>query len=206
MRFTLAKLFLAVALIALACAGMVSPTSLWSAVILSISALLYVLVAIRAIGLDRRPQIAGLIFSLVGGGYLLLATCSIFPLFSRSLLTNYPLALIARAREVPGVPYAYAPGAPATSTARAPAGSPYPTVPANSPYLVGTVTLPSSPMNASPATIDSVITAASLNVNTTTALTNFFLIGHCAWSWLFAVLAGWFAGWTCAQRKKPKEA
>jgi hypothetical protein len=210
MRFTLAKLFLAVALIALACAGMLSPTSLWTAVILSMSALLYVIVAIRAIRLDRRPQIAGLIFSLVGGGYLLLATCSIFPLFSRSLLTNYPLALIARARDVRGVPYVYTPVAPATSTypyggmgsLKVPASSPYPTVPANSPYLVGTVTVPSSPMNASPATIDSVIAAASLNVNTTTALTNFFLIGHCAWSWLFAVLAGWFSGWMYAKRTR----
>ena len=206
MRFTLAKLFLAVALIALACAGMVSPTSFWSAAIVSMSALLYVVVAIRAVGLDRRSQIASLIFSLVGGGYLLLATCSIFPLFSRSLLTNYPLALIARAREIRGVPYAYTPAVPTSTSTTVPASSPYPAVPTSSPYLVGTVTLSASPANASPATIDSVISAGALNFNTTTALSNFFLIGHCLWSWLFALLAGWFAGWIYAKRHNGKEA
>src|SRR5262245_49016166 len=201
MRFTLAKLFLAVALIALACAGMVSPTSSWTAAILSMSVLLYVVVAIRAIGLDRRPQIASLIFTLVGGGYLLLATCSIFPLFSRSLLTNYPLALIARAREVRGVPYAYTPAAPTSAYSTVPATSPYPAVPTSSPYLVA-----GTPVNASPAPVDSVISQAALNVNSTTDLTNFFLIGHCVWSWLFALLAGWFAGWIYAKRKNSKEA
>jgi hypothetical protein len=34
-----------------------------------------------------------------------------------------------------------------------------------------------------------------------TAIGRFFLIGHCVWSWLFALVAAWFAGRIYARRE-----
>ena len=33
-------------------------------------------------------------------------------------------------------------------------------------------------------------------IDSTNFIHNFFLIGSCVWSWLFAMLAGWFAAHT----------
>ena len=40
--------------------------------------------------------------------------------------------------------------------------------------------------------------------NNTSAGGVFLVVGHCIWSWLFALLGGWFASAMYAKREKPK--
>ena len=100
MRFTIGKLLLAVALIALACAGMRSPSFFWSCIVLSVTIFLYVMVGIRAVGLTGSNRTAAVAFVIVGGGYLLFATCELFRSASTSLITNYPLAAVVESQKM----------------------------------------------------------------------------------------------------------
>ena len=177
MQFTLPKLFLALTMAAVAFAGMAIRTTEWSQGICTFTALLYLIVGIRAIGLRREERASAIAFSFAGGGYMLLVTCILFSLLGGSLATNYPLALIARANDFSGIP-----------------GTP-PVTGYMTPYGVPVAVSQSS-------SIDEVILAGLRAGVTITPLARFFLIGHCAWSWIVALLAGWLAGWTYARREK----
>jgi hypothetical protein len=96
MRFSLSKLFLAVAMAALACAGMLSPTRLWATSITSLTIAVFAVTAIRAIGLHGRERVFAITFALIGSGYLLLVVARV----DETLITNYPLALLADVRQV----------------------------------------------------------------------------------------------------------
>ena len=72
MRFTLPKLFLAVMVAAVACAGLFSPTYCWTAAIVSITISLFAITAIHAIGLRGPERVFAITFALAGTAYLLL--------------------------------------------------------------------------------------------------------------------------------------
>jgi len=151
MRFTLSKLFLAVALIGLACAGMTYRTVFWSDGIISLTVFLYAAIALRAIGQHGQERTFAIAFSVVGCSYLIVATSACLPVIRSALVTNWPLALIANP--------------PSTSA-------------------------------------ESLVTSAFPPGATTTPLARFFLIGHCVWSWFFALLAGWAAATMYAKRQR----
>jgi hypothetical protein len=100
MQFTLSKMLIAIAMVALACAGLTMRTAGWSDGIMTLSLLMYLVVAIRAVGLHGRDRASAITFSLVGAGYLLLISCNASDL-RQSLATKYPLALLAKAWHVP---------------------------------------------------------------------------------------------------------
>jgi hypothetical protein len=227
MRFTLPKLFLVVAMTALACAGMLSPTHGWASSIVSLTVALFVVTAIRAIGLRGRERAFVITFAIVGGSYLLAATCFQSRSIARALVTNYPLALFALAQErVPiatgptyfAAPAYYAPavssdgsvsmapispGAPAviappTSSAQVPPSS-TPTVTPPSATILPSPPLPALARQSIP--LDTIILMGLSYDDEQLPLVRTFLIGHCVWSWLIALLAGWFAGRVYAQRE-----
>lgn len=156
MHFSLSKLFLAVTMAALACAGMLSPTHLWSTSITSLTIALFTLTAIRAIGLAGRERAFAITFALVGSGYLLLAIAGV----NETLITNYSLALLADARHI-------------THSQR-----PFPPTSAGEDYYWTTIMS-----------------------NQGTQIVQFFRVGHCVWSWLLALFAGWFASYVYAKAK-----
>jgi len=153
MRFTLGKMFLAIAMLALACAGMMYHTSIWERIVFGVTIAMYSIVLMSAVGSRSRYVVSAVAFSMVGGIYLLLV---MFSQWRVSLITNDPLTYIARALELPETVYA------------GPDGGVYP-----SPREL------LSNMGAWPGS---------------SPLHHFFVIGHCVFSWIFAVLAAWFAG------------
>src|SRR5262245_55260933 len=95
MRFTLSKLFLAVAMLALACAGMIYRNRWWADGIVTFTFLLYAVTALRAVRLHARERTFAVAFAAVGTAYL-----ALFQSPAReNLCTNYPLTFIARTLE-----------------------------------------------------------------------------------------------------------
>jgi hypothetical protein len=99
MRFSLSQLFLAVTIIALACAGMLARERWLTDCIFSLTIVLYVACALRALRLDGLKRWRAMGFATIGGGYLLLATLNHA---RESLLTNNPLAMAAMALQLRG--------------------------------------------------------------------------------------------------------
>jgi hypothetical protein len=105
MRFTLRKLFLITALAAIASAALISPNGLWAASILSFTIVLFVAMALRAIGLHGRQRVFAIAFAAVGFGYLFVERSKLIDSYT-GLITNYPLALMADAFHLAGAaPY-----------------------------------------------------------------------------------------------------
>jgi hypothetical protein len=162
MRFTLSKLFLAVTLIALACAGMTIRNRLWAHGILTLTVIWHAGVLIRAFCIHGSQRAFALAFSVVGITYLLLALSTILPTIGNSLITGDILVASYNA----------------TSSPDSPRYDPI--------YLsshVGELVNSGDP-----------------------PLESFMLIGHCVWSWLFALLAGWFAATMYARRERLQKA
>ena len=176
MRFSLCNLFLAVTMLGLAFAGMIYRSIVWSDTLISLSLLLYAAVSLRAIAKHGAARAAAIAFSLVGFSYLLIATSAWLPTIRSALLTNYPLAVVAGAQGLANEP-----------------PSPF-----NPPMISNTSTdataTPSSPPTStlSRPTIRTVIELA-FGRSALMPLGRFFLIGHCLFSWLFALVAGWAA-------------
>jgi hypothetical protein len=148
MRFTLGKMFLAIAMLALAFAGMTYRTYGWMSAIVSLTWLLTFWACLQAIVQRDRKKVCWLAFFMVGSGYMLL---SISESYGPTLLTNIPIALSSQRMDIASltatdmrsrIVYAYGWG------------------------------------------------GASIVVE----VQSFCLIGHCVFSWIFAVLAAWFAG------------
>lgn len=222
MRFTLNKLFVAVALLALACSGMFYRTGLWADSIFTLTVVLLIGVLFWAMGRSGRQRAAGLAGGIVGLGYLFVLTSALFAVIRESLLTNYPLAWTARAMRVDGPTYmtpSYGPAvytaAPviipdadvsATPSGITPAAAP---APIYDPSLVPT-TMP--PPTAVPVpyfpqyTIKMLITYGLSFGNEGMPISHFFLIGHCVWSWLIALLGAWLAGRMYDRRERAARA
>ena len=92
MRFGLSKLLFAIALVALGCACMAQRSRWWADGILTLTFLLYVVVAIRAVGLKARDRASAIAFAAVGAAYFFFVTCCAD---RNKLLTNIPLAALA---------------------------------------------------------------------------------------------------------------
>ncbi len=237
MRFTLPKLFLAVAMAALACAGMFSPTHGLASAVVTLTVALFIVIAIRTIGLRGRERAFAITFAIVGSVYLLLATGFQSRTISRALMTNYPLALFAIAQErmpiatgptyytapayyapavsssgsvsiapvSPGTPSVVAPpvySAPASRSSSAPVPTPPRTIITMTPNGAQVTTAVLSPTSIQPSIpLDTVILAGLSDDDDRWPLVRTFLIGHCVWSWLIALLAGWFASHIYAKRQ-----
>lgn len=139
MRFTLGKMFLAVAMLALAFAGIKYDDYLWTCLVYSVTMVLFVWVAMSAMKGAGSKRVALIWFVVVGTVYLLLTTCDSVAESSRYFVTNYLLAAVARFQHAIYTDY------PLGAIAKSPPK-------------------------------------------------NLFIIGHCVFSWIFAVLAAWFAG------------
>jgi hypothetical protein len=201
MQFTLPKLFLAVTLTAIACAGMLSPTHLWTNLIATLTIGMFGLTAIRAIGLRRRERIFAIVFAIAGFGYLLLALSPVTKPVARTLVTNYPIAWFVTVRD----PQLFVP--PVASTAATPSYS-APVQPPPIPTI--TTTLPNGTQQISVVTVSAVAPHTPLEPviflgfefdDQYNPVPTYFLIGHCVWSWLIALLAAWFAGRMYARRQ-----
>jgi hypothetical protein len=177
MRFTIGGLLLAVALAALGCAGLTTPNYFLGSSIATLSVVMFVVMGIRAVGLTGKKRAAAIAFAAVGGGYLLFVECGWFRTASVFLITNYPLAALAESRNV------YPVNTPIYATQNVAYGVIGPP---------GSVANGAGPNQPTPSMIELLsMLAQSSGI---TPLTQFFLIGHCVWSWVFALLAGWFAG------------
>jgi len=166
MRFSLSQILLAVAMVALACAAMTVRNHWWADAIVTITVLLYVITALRAIGLRGRDRIFAIVFAIVGLSYLLLMTSDAFQTIRMSIPTRYPLGVAWKWLTNPKMPTQNNPFGPA-------------------------VTVPKE------ASIEYIVASAQ---SSNGADGMFFLVGHCVWSWMLALLAGWFAARTYARR------
>jgi hypothetical protein len=182
-RFKLSKLFLVVSMVALACAGMTLRTRWWAESILALTVLLFVVIAIRTIGQRGRDRAFAVSFSAVGLGYLLLLSSA----FGDSVITNIPLGLSAKALGIP-LDYVTAVINPPPTIIAAKTGLP----PVASGDLI--------PSEIELGSFDEYLFWGS-RPDSRHPVHAFFLIGHCVWSWLFALLAGWFAGNIYAKRE-----
>ncbi len=160
MRFTLSNLFLGVAMIALACAGVTIHNRFWMDGLVTMSLLLYVVMAIRAVGLCGPERAFAIAFAVTGAGYLILAILSAFFAVPDLLVTNLLLAVAAR--------HAFGFGQQFTTEGIA-----------------------ESSWNA-------------LNNFETLRLDygQFFAIGHCVLSWLFALIGGWIVARMFRKRER----
>jgi hypothetical protein len=240
MRFTLSKLFVAVALLALACSGMFYRTGLWADSIFTLTIVLLIGALFWSIGRTGRDRAAGLAGGIVGLGYLFLITSALFSEIRTSLLTNYPLAWAARAMRLDTVgiapPYYATPAysattlvpisgtpVPATDPAIAfgfdsePAAKPSGSAPTVEPDPVAAPILgpPTVPPPATGVLIPAVSPQYAIRTlinyglsfgNEEMTVSHFFLIGHCVWSWLLALLGAWLAGRMYDRRERAARA
>jgi hypothetical protein len=151
MRFTLGKMFLAIAMLALACAGMKYGTYWWAGGISTLTLLLFGTAVVRAISESGRSRTVWASAAIIGIAYLVVASSR--ALHCEILFPSLAMAWFARTYEISYIP------------------------------------------TLEPLSIQA-YAFGGLGIQDTdfSHLKNFFTIGHCVWSWLFAVLAAWFAG------------
>lgn len=148
MKFSLGKMFVAVAMLAMACAALMYRNFWWAGGVMTLTWGIYVAAFINAIAGTGRRRITSIAFAMAGLIYILLVILPVF--YGDQLITNLPLAVIAK--ELTG------------------SQSSLPDLPAQGGVGVGH--------------------HSSTNID----LQFIFQIGHCVFSWLFAILAAWFAG------------
>jgi len=192
MRFTLFKLFLAVALLGLAFAGMTARTSHWAYAIVSLTVAMYAITAIRSVALSGAARVAAIAFAAVGGCYLFLAIC--FAPMRDLLVTDHVLVALGKyLRADPPLIFYRTPGAGVNGrdleTQRL----------ATHDELSGAVALPPGAVYLQ-SSWWAMGFGDNNRINPDRPAGTFLLIGHCVWSWVFAVLAGWGAGWMYAKR------
>ncbi len=168
LRFTLAKMLLAVGLVGVACAGLMYRTRWWAESILSITLVTLVGVALVAIYRSDRTRAFCVGFVVAGAAYTAVSLSLFFqPLSSSLLTTKFIDETWLTIQPWPNLP------APAD-----PFGAPL------------------GPIRELPT--DLLDSAWSRSATTDPAnqyyveARSFALIGHCMWTWLFAFLAGWF--------------
>lgn len=207
MRFTLPKLFLAITLAAIACAGLLRPTYAWMSATVTLTVLLFGFALLRSLACQGRDRAFNIAFAIAGGLFLLVVTSLQTRGLAKSLATNYPLTLLATAREniVGSPPQAYVAGATFPTPVRS-----MPTGPRAAPSTVATAVTTTNPNGtqtsysyALPFTpsLESIIDVAYRD-DTFSPVAAMFRIGNCVWSWLLALLAGWLAGRMYAKRQQ----
>jgi hypothetical protein len=172
MQFTLRNLFLVVAMAGVLCASLLTRSGPWVALVYTLTILLFAIVGLRAIMLRQRERVFAIAFATSGGLYLLMANCKAVNARS-AMLTNYPLALIAREFQLP------------SAVDSKPLGGA--SAPGSPPVLVVTNIEPNLPLELV------IHRAYTSNGMSESLLARFFLIGHCVWSWLIGLAFGWAA-------------
>jgi hypothetical protein len=209
MRFTLPKLFLVVTLAALACAGLTLRTRFWAEFIFSLGALLFALTALLAVGRSGRARVSSLAFALVGGGYLLLVSCNAFSPIRDLLLTNRALVLAGRALHVSAIDYAGV----LAGSGHGWSGGAFQVEDSSggSSSNQGLAAFEGGSANAPPFDPEEIGWKNGFFFGAPIAdpqipASAFLIIGHCVWSWLLALFAGWFCGamWGKNQRAREK--
>ena len=157
MRFSLSKIFVAIAVIALGCAGLVGRSQWWMDAIVTLTILLFAWMALRAIGLQGRDRAFCQGFALIGVAYLVLAILSMVSEAPDLLLTN----LLFAVAEKYTLSYEK-----------------------NRPIL----------QIMSEASHQALVREYGY----------IFVIGHCMFSWLFALIAGYFARWLYSKHQSLK--
>ncbi len=206
MRFTLPKLFLVVTLAALACAGLTLRTRFWAELILSLSVLLFLVTGLLAVGRSGRARVSSLAFALVGGGYLLVVSCNTFIPIRDLLLTNRALVLAGRTLHVsadePLVGGGFGGGGGGFQVADSASGST-----ANKGFGGTASIVPVIQGYDYEYAWDNYSFAFGMPIaNPKIPAAAFLIIGHCVWSWLLALLAGWFCGAMWSRRNTRRAA
>jgi hypothetical protein len=160
MRFTLGKMFLAIAMLALAFAGILYHDHFWACVIFSATLILFTWGGMVVVSTSSANQAAVTWFVIVGVSYLLLKTCPLIGDYGQYAVTNYALAGLTRVMR-----QGYVESYPLASIVK-----------------------------VNYRTVDFNETAKPL-----------FTIGHCVFSWIFAVVAAWFAGRMYERRERATE-
>jgi hypothetical protein len=194
MRFTLGKMFLAIAMLALACAGMTNCNRWWAHGIVIVTVLMYVFVTIQAVVSRDRTRAVSTIFALVGGGYLLLSLCPAFHPFSDLILTNRALISIGTRFQLP------------------PSMVRVDWLGKNGEWeqFIGSADDVDKivPQNALKKSVKPHTHAWPQEFNPNEMIHArgvvgaFLLTGHCVFSWLFALLAAWLAGQMYDRRER----
>ena len=113
MQFTLWKLFLAVTLLALACAGLTFHSEGWAGGIMSLTLLMFVAAAVQVICLQGRQQAVALSFLLAGVAYLTLIFTNIAPVVRSAMIVNdlleaaYRVVPKSLSETIPEIPPSY---------------------------------------------------------------------------------------------------
>jgi hypothetical protein len=176
MQFTLSKMLIAIAMVALACAGLTLRTPLWTESIFSVTVLLYIVTGLAAVGRSGRARISSLAFAFFGGGYLLVVSCNAFSPLRDLLLTNRAIVQAAKLLSVPTVDQKTNAGLKQFVSSSGGFSNPDEYGWNNNFAFGAMIASPQIPTGA------------------------FLIIGHCVWSWLLAFLAGWFCGAMWAKR------
>src|SRR5262245_19000515 len=98
MRFSLGKLLLVIALVALACAGFVSPTAGAASLTFTVTVAGFAFSMLRALALDGRRRIFAVTFAVAGSIYFVGVMGLPFRTFGKAIATNYPIAVLAQQR------------------------------------------------------------------------------------------------------------
>jgi hypothetical protein len=156
MRFTLGKMFLAVAMLALACAGLAYRTTLWASGIFALTIAMFIYAGISSRCGSERERLVSFAFALTLGTYL-------FGSFFFGELGWLP-----------------------------------------STFVIAILGIRSGVIPDDGRTFNNV--EELLRFIRTTPLTFeahvLFIVGHCVFSWIFALLAAWFAGWMYDRRER----
>lgn len=188
MRVTIKGMLVAVAMLAVACAGMKYRTPFWMSIVLALSLLLYATMTVRAVALYGRDRAFATAFAIVGTSYSLLAASTLGSL-QEYLITNYPIAWAAKVIDIDVAGSSF-PGNGFFSVASD----------TNSPTFFGSGASSQLTFEADSGlgggayseSLDDLMREAMAR-DFSSELRRFFLIGHSVWSWLFGLLAGWFA-------------
>jgi hypothetical protein len=197
MQFSLSKMFVAMLMLGIAFAGMTFCSRWWAHGILIFSALLYLFMAIRAIASQGLIRATSLAFALAGGGYLLLNAFGIFSPMRDMLLTNQALIAVGKVWYHPR-PMVIATWT--TSNGLTPQYQGYADELNNS--------VPKDAKNLSVHPLERYDWPDEFGNGDHTVFHPaipehaFVLIGHCALSWLFAVLASCLASWIYIRQEK----
>src|SRR5690349_21260811 len=97
MRFTLGKLFLAVAILSLGFAGIFYRNHFWACLVLSATLVMFIGCGMSVTKTSDAKQARTIWFLIVGVFYLLLTTSPLLGDYGQYAVTNYPLAALARA-------------------------------------------------------------------------------------------------------------
>ena len=158
-------MFVAVAMLALACAGMMYRTTWWADGIAALTLAVYATTALCSIGHHGRQRTVLLSFCVIGFLYYHLANDTIST--RDHLPTTVALAAAAQSLDI-------------------------------DPTMHQILRPPGHPDDSGEPTINDYIAQSSYREGPIPAFT---LIGHCVFSWIFAVLAAWFAGWMYDKRE-----